>query len=355
MRELAMRGGPLSDERAARPPRRTARATSTPCCGSCPRSCRRTATRAATSDELCCAADTWRRRRSSRTTASPSTCLLLDRLQRPLGRHQASPGPGDRRRLRRLRRPAVRRRSLRGLPGAARHSTGRASRVRRPGARRRHLPAAGARPSRDRAAARAAARHGPAAAQRPGRGPGRPQPDDAVGLPRQDRPQSTVEHQVHLRPVGVAARADQAGRRPRHRLRRLVGPGDRHRWRPVGRCAAVGGLCQRRSLHRLRQAGRPGAGRCDEDEPSARARGSARSSFWASATACRRTAWRCSPACTIDEARKLLRLHREAYRGVLGVGGGQRQPRHAGHAAAHDLRLADSASHCGKQSIRARS
>ena len=211
----------------------TARATSTPCCGSCPRSCRRATTRASDFGRALL-----RGRYMAPLAVVENNGVPIDvpLLGSPAGHWKTSsfawsrPIDAD---FGVYERPAASsERLFEAYAGAAWHSTGRASSP-APCPGRRHLPPAGARASRDRPVARARHAMGQIATARPGGRARTAATGRSLSAFRaktgRNQPSNT---QVHLRPVGVAARADQAGAGTRHRLRRLVEPGDRHRWPP---------------------------------------------------------------------------------------------------------------------------
>ena len=70
--------------------------------------------------------------------------------------------------------------------------------------------------------------------------PRRAQPDPALAVSFEDRAQPTEQLEVHLRPVGVAARSHQAAAGQGDRLPRLEVPGARYRGRAVGRRGVSG-------------------------------------------------------------------------------------------------------------------
>ena len=161
---------------------------------------------------------------------------------------------------------------------------------------RRHLPADGAGPSRSGADARAAQRPvGHAAGRSCGR-QRRPQPHDPVGIPIAHRPLPAEQHEIHFRPERLAAQPDPAAGRLRRRLHRLVPAGARHRGGVVRRCGDAGRLPVRRSLSRIRQAGRRRAGRRHQENPRRRRASCSSNARWRWPTAWKRKAWRSGSA-----------------------------------------------------------
>ena len=93
-----------------------------------------------------------------------------------------------------------------------------------------------------------------------------------VGLSIAHRPLPAEQHEIHFRPERLAARPDQAAGRLGRRLSRLEPAGIRHCRGVVRRRGDAGRVSVRRSLSRIRQAGRRRAGRRHQGNPQRRAR-----------------------------------------------------------------------------------
>ena len=153
------------------------------------------------------------------------------------------------------------------------------------------------------------------------------------------RPQSTKQHDVHIRPERLAARVDQATARLRRCLRRLGATGIRDRRRAIGRSRR----CKRPTgpaTLTWHLASRPARSRQTRPKQThGPVRELSRHACSASSTAWRPRSWRCGSA-SRRSSRATCCARTTKPIDVLALVGRRRRSRHAPRVPAHRIRLA---------------